>query len=157
MGFLYSMLYLLVISIACFIVGRLYPKKWVMENKFPFSSFAFERNGAIYNKIGIARWKTKLPDMSMLLGDLFPSFIPKKRVDSSEKIPILIKETCIAEASHFVAGILGFGCSFIWRSSGGKILSFLYFIGNLPFVIIQRYNRPRLKRTLEMLEKRKAA
>ncbi len=156
MEFLYSMLYLLVISLACFFAGRLYPKRWVFENKFPFRSFKLENDGAIYNKIGIAGWKTKLPDMSMLLGSVFPRFIPKKRVESSEKVPVLIKETCIAEATHFIAGVLGFGCVFIWRGLGGKILSFLYFIGNLPFIIIQRYNRPRLKKTYEMLQRRKS-
>lgn len=68
----------------------------------------------------------------------------RKRLDQNNQIPILIKETCIAEATHVLAAILGFGCVFIWEGIGGWIVSIAFLLFNLPFVIIQRFNRPRL-------------
>lgn len=51
----------------------------------------------------------------------------------------------MAETTHFLVAVMGLYCAKIWRG-GGLILSLLYFIWNLPFVLIQRYNRPRLIR-----------
>ena len=60
----------------------------------------------------------------------------------------MIKETCIAEAAHLALMIMGFGCASIWEGKGGVVISIVYFIVNIPFVLIQRYNRPRLRRIL---------
>lgn len=144
MRFLKTIRYILYTSIILFLLGRLFPRKWIFENKFPFKSFKFERNGRIYNKIHIMKWKTKLPDASLIITKLLPKFMPKKRLDAESKFSILIKETCIAEATHVLAAILGFGCVFIWEGVGGWIMSLLFLLFNLPFVIIQRFNRPRL-------------
>ena len=142
MEFLYCIIYLAIMSLTVFIIGRIYPRKWIKENKFPFKSFRFEKNGKIYEKIKIKKWKTKLPDASLLLH----KFMPKKRLEtkSMDKVKILIKETCVAETTHSVAGILGFVCVLIWKKYGGWILSIVFFLINIPFVLIQRYNRPRL-------------
>ena len=43
----------------------------------------------------------------------------------------------------------------IWRGPGGVILTVIYIVfGNLPFLLIQRYNRPRLQRLLEKQSRR---
>ena len=55
MSFWRSIGYLLCISIAVFILGRLYPRKWLRTDAFPFKSFKFEKNGTIYNKIKIMK------------------------------------------------------------------------------------------------------
>lgn len=147
MAFLKCLLYLLISGICVFLLGRIFPRKWITENSFPFKSFSFEKNGKIYEKIGIKRWKTKLPDASLILYRFIPKLMPKKRlkVGEKEKISVLVKETCVAETTHFLAAVMGLYCAKIWRG-GGLILSLLYFIWNLPFVLIQRYNRPRLMR-----------
>ena len=80
--------------------------------------------------------------------------MPTKRLDNEKKIPILISETCIAEVTHVVAAILGFRCVFIWHGIGGWVVSILFLVINIPFIIMQRYNRPRLKRAYEMLKSR---
>ena len=145
--------YILCTSIVVFILGRVFPRKWIFEDRFPFKSFDFEKGGRIYNKIGIMKWKTKLPDASVTITKILPKFMPRKRIDQGDQIPILIKETCIAEATHVLVAILGFGCVFIWNGIGGWIVSIVFLLFNIPFIIIQRFNRPRLIRANMMMSR----
>ncbi len=153
MQFWKTIRYILCTSIVVFILGRVFPRKWIFEDRFPFKSFGFEKGGRIYNKIGIMKWKTKLPDASVTITKILPKFMPRKRIDQGDQIPILIKETCIAEATHVLVAILGFGCVFIWNGIGGWIVSIAFLLFNIPFIIIQRFNRPRLIRANMMMSR----
>ena len=65
-----------------------------------------------------------------------------------------MKETCVAESVHIILCLLGLGLLAIWPGPGGMVMTALYLLlGNLPFIVIQRYNRPRL---LSLLEKKRA-
>ena len=145
MNLLNCLLFLIVSGIAVFFIGRIFPRKWIFENKFPFESFRWEHGGKIYDKIKIKKWKTKLPDASLIIGRFFPKFLPKKRIEgeTKEKISILIKESCIAESTHFLSAIIGLYCAKLWRF-WGAIVSAIWAIWNTLFIFIQRYNRPRL-------------
>ena len=81
MYFIKCILYLLVICIMVFFIGRLFPRRWINENKFPFKSYHWEKNGKIYDKLAIKKWKTKLPDASIVLHRIIPKLYPKKIVD----------------------------------------------------------------------------
>ncbi len=153
MQFLKTIRYILCVSIAVFILGRVFPRKWIFEDRFPFKSFEFEKGGRIYNKIGIMKWKTKLPDASVIITKIIPKFMPRKRIDQDDQIPILIKETCVAEATHVLVSLLGFGCVFIWEGIGGWAVSVTFLLLNIPFIIIQRFNRPRLIRANMMMSR----
>lgn len=148
MGLLNCVVYLIIVGIITFIGGRIFPRKWIKENKFPFESFKFEKNGKIYDKIKIKKWKTKLPDASCVLYKI----MPKKRIEtkSIKKIEILVKESCIAEATHVIVGVLSWLCIYIWKKRNGFLVALLFNILNLPFILIQRYNRPRLKKVLKI-------
>ena len=90
-----------------------------------------------------------MPDMSRIMPDMVP-----KRLDGiakSETVDILIKEGCVAELVHQALITLGFVCVWIWKGMGGWIVSLLFAIGNVPYIIIQRYNRPRLMRLYKWL------
>ena len=64
----------------------------------------------------------------------------------------MIQETCIAEFVHIVLFVLGFGCVLIWEGPGGWMAAAVYnLLGNVPFILIQRYNRPRLQRLLPVV------
>lgn len=122
---------------------------------FPYRSYDFEQNGKIYMKIGIHRWQSKIPDISKIL----PFMMPKKKLseDSIEKMPRMIQETCVAELIHVINAIAGLYCLKLCPGVGGIIISIIYaVIFNLPFVLVQRYNRPRLIELNEKLEKRRA-
>ena len=151
----YSFLYLFSVSILVFLLGRIFPRRLLRAQAFPFKSFGFEREGAIYLRVGIMKWKTKLPDASLLLARLFPRLMPKKRLEGEAKIAVLIKETCIAEMAHAAVAVLGFGCVWIWEGIGGWLLSLAFLLGNIPFILIQRFNRPRLIKAEAMLAKRR--
>lgn len=149
-GFFKCFLYLAGISFGFFFVGRLIPKKFHYL-RFPHISFGFEKNGEIYNKIGIRKWQNKLPDMSRI----FSAFMPAKKLPeqvNAQNIEQMVQETCVAELTHVLLCIMGLGCPLIWKSIGGWILFALYLLGNIPFILIQRYNRPKLVRLLKRLQ-----
>lgn len=142
MDFLHCFIYLAIIGTITFFIGRILPKSWFNYERFPYSPFSWEKGGKIYDKIRIKKWQNKLPDMSKI----FTRLMPAKKIVSlkRERIELMLKETCIAEAAHLALMIMGFGCVSIWEGRGGIIVSVIYFIVNIPFVLIQRYNRPRL-------------
>lgn len=149
--FLECFLYLAVLGTASFFVGRFIPKDWFSYEKPPFRSLRFEREGKIYDKLGVRQWKALLPDMSAL----FPMLMPSKKLPKTitpAHLELMIQETCVAEWTHWLLCITGFGCVLVWKGLGGWLVSVLYVLGNLPFVIIQRHNRPKLVRMLHRLQ-----
>lgn len=149
MEFLYCVLYLMACGVIIFLLGRIYPRSWFCENRFPYKSHKWESDGQVYRKIGIHKWKTKLPDASVIINKIVPGFMPKKRLDSTgkEKIQTLVKESCVAEFNHFLGAVSGIVCVRIWKKYG-FIITIVNAICHMPFILIQRYNRPRLLKTL---------
>ena len=143
---------MLALTLVIYVIGRIFPRKWIREDKFPFQSFGFEKNGKIYDKIKIKKWKTKWPDASRIMHKIFPK-IPVKRFDdkSPEKVKVLLKESCVAETTHIVAFLFSFFALLFWMSVLSIILTVLYALVNIPPILIQRYNRPRLKKSLRFI------
>ena len=154
MGLLSCLIYIAAVGLIFFIVGRLIPKEILEENPFPFRAIEFEDGGRIYDRIGIKNWMNRLPDMSRML----PQIMPTKKLDGkmSEKLPVMIKETCMAELIHALLIPSGFVCLFIWRGTGGAIVTAVYEIINFLFILIQRYTRPRLMGLYEKVLEREA-
>lgn len=144
-------IYFLLTGALGFLVGRLVPKAWFRYDRFPYRTAAFERDGRIYDKLKIKKWLSKVPDMSRV----FP-FMPAKKLagkPSAETLHIMIRETCVAECVHGILNLTGLGCFLIWDSAWCILLYGLYvLLGNLPYMIIQRYTRPRLVRLLHRYE-----
>lgn len=137
--------YLAVTGIIGFFAGRILPKKWLNPHKGLFRCFHFEKGGRIYENLGIHHWQNKVPDMSRI----FPFSIPPKRLegDFAPRLPDMICETCVAELVHLLLCISGLYCLKLWPGIGGvSVTAFYVLILNLPFILIQRYNRPRLIR-----------
>lgn len=150
MELLKCIIYLIVSGIIIFFIGRIFPRTLLKENNFPFKPYKFEKNGKIYEIFKIKKWKTKLPDASVIIYKIFPNFMPIKRIKKRNKntLNTLIKESCVAETTHFLAAITGFACVKIWKGLGGWVVSLFYLILHIPFIMIQRYNRPRLSKAL---------
>lgn len=101
----------------------------------------------------IRKWQAKVPDMSRL----FKKLMPEKKLTqkTAQDLPLMIQETCVAELTHGLLCFAGLALLKIWRGPGGVILTVIYIVfGNLPFLFIQRYNRPRLQRLLEKQSRR---
>lgn len=147
MNFLKCAIYLAVVGITFFFLGRLIPKSWFHENRFPYKSFALERDGKLYESVKIQFWQDKVPDMSKV----FPRLMPPKKITRNfrQELPRMIQETCVAEFIHVLLCFAGFFCMRLWKGLGGFLISLLFFIGNIPFIMIQRYNRPRFIRLLK--------
>ena len=69
----------------------------------PWAPAPFEKEGRFWRKLGVHRWKDKVPDMSRLLGDMV-----KKQLapDGKTDYALLVQETCVAECVHFCRGRL---------------------------------------------------
>ena len=143
MAFLKCLFYLASVGIVSFLLGRLLPDSWILEDSAVFRCFDWEKGGSVYNAFHIRKWQNKVPDMSKL----FPKVMQEKKVTRNlrQDLPLMIRETCIAEFIHVLLCVAGLWCMVIWPGFGGFLMSFLYTLGNLPFIMIQRYNRPRLR------------
>ena len=149
MNFWKCFCFLIITGVIAFFAGRILPKKWFRADLFPYRSYKFEQDGRIYDKLHIRKWQNKVPSMSKIL----PFMMPAKNLsgDYKKRLPRMLQETCVAELIHTLNCFVGLYCLKLYPGVGGVIILILYItLFNLPFIIIQRYNRPRLMR----LEKR---
>ena len=153
-GFWRCVVYAVVLALAAHPLGQALPRRRFDGERFPYRCYKWEKQGRIYTRIGVERWKTLVPDMSRLLPDMV-----KKQVDptavTAAQAAVLVQETCVAEAVHTASSLLGLLCLRLWPGWGGAIVWAVWFLlGNLPFILIQRYNRPRLLRLRSLLQRR---
>lgn len=142
-NFMILMLFSLTITcISILLPGKLFDyKQWLFKEK------PFERGGRFYlDKCKIKRWKNSLPELSDFLKCVFPK---KSILDYSDNyLVIYLNESCRAEITH-EAIIASSFLFFIWNGLTMSLLIFIVaFILNIPFIIIQRYNRPRVIKIL---------
>lgn len=151
-GFLRCFVYLTSLGMLSFFAGRLIPKAWINPDAFPYKTYRFENDGRVYEKFGVRKWQTKVLDMSRI----FPKIIPQKKINDNwqDTLPLMIKETCIAELVHWFLFIPVLYCLSLWEGIGGVVIVMLYELCNIPYIMIQRYNRPRLINTMKRMEKR---
>lgn len=138
-------IYFAVTGLGLFFLGRLIPPDKMEWHRFPYKLYQAENCGNVYKKIGIHHWQNKVPDMSRI----FPKLMPPKKMIATDKDSLLrmIQETCTAELTHIFLCITGLYCVRLWPGAGGITLAILNIVlFNLPFILIQRYNRPRLVR-----------
>ncbi|MCI6006883.1 MAG: hypothetical protein MRZ25_01300 [Ruminococcus sp.] len=146
---LLALFWLSINIIVPWLVRFLVPKKFFNEDALLFKERKFE--SALYRKLKVVKWKDKLPDAGKLIHfqrDTLPQDIDQNYINR------FITECCIAELGHLTVGILGFASLFFVLLIPGSntaeplmiflILSIMDFIIQMLFIIIQRYNRPRL-------------
>ena len=153
-GFLRCVLYLLVLALLAHPLGQALPRRWFDGERFPYRCYKWEKQGKLYTRISVDRWKTLVPDMSRILPDMVKKQVTPTAVTAAQAA-VLVQETCVAEAVHTVSSLLGLLCLRLWPGWGGVIVWAVWFmLGNLPFILIQRYNRPRLLRLRSLLQRR---
>lgn len=148
-----SVLYLAAISLLSNLAGGCIRRDF-RTDAFPFKPYAFEKNGRFYDRLRIRRWKDRVPDMSKYL-----RFLPRKALTDTSRgrVKLLVQETCVAELVHAALMVLALPvllCQEWWAT---LMVAVYDLVGNLPFIMIQRYNRPRLLRLEEKLERREEA
>ena len=157
MKILLTFIYITVIGQGCLWLGIVIPRNIFSESRFPYRAYRWEKGGDIYDKLKVRRWKAKVPDMSKVTRVIFPKKLCKNM--TSKDLERLVQESCIAELSHYILFVLSFGIYQIWKSKVGFWLVVFYnLLGNLPYIIIQRYNRPhfvKVRDKLKIREERK--
>ncbi len=147
-----------VMGVINFCICESMPRKNFDYRAFPYRTFSWEKGGMIYQKLRIQKWKDRVPDMSRYMPKTFRKKLTIMR--SPDFLEGLIAETCVAEMVHWVLTLLSPIFLILMPRVWNWISMVLYvLVGNLPFIIIQRYNRPRLVMILERqlaLERQKA-
>ena len=93
--------------------------------------------------------------MSRLLPDMVKKELPGSGAVTAAQADTLVQETCRAEVVHTASCLLGLAFLRLWPGAGGAaVLAVWVLLANLPFMVIQRYNRPRLVRLAALLRKR---
>ncbi len=113
----------------------------------------FETAGRWYRRrLRIDRWKDKLPDA----GDLFRAGVSKRHLPAHDAagLQLFVRETRRAELTHWWA--MSCGPLFVlWNPplAAGLLVGYGVAV-NLPFIVIQRYNRFRIQALLPRLSSR---
>jgi glycosyl-4,4'-diaponeurosporenoate acyltransferase len=106
----------------------------------------WEQDGRAYRRLGVHRWKDALPEA----GSFFSGGFSKRHLAHRDPAYIarFVAETCRAEASHWLAVLLGLNF-FLWNAWYVGLFMLGYALAtNLPFILVQRYNRARFRRFL---------
>ena len=148
-GFRKCVIYIVVMGVVGFILGRLLPKRWFKYDAPPFRALPFENGGHFYRKLGIHRWHKRLPDMSHILPGVMK---PKQLIGhiTAAEAELMVQETCVAECTHALLSVMALYMLRLWPGPGGLFGCIAYIlIGNVPFILIQRFNRPKLRMLLD--------
>lgn len=146
---------LLLISVAwaLFQIGSGYLTNRLPERMFRrdgplYRGRRWERGGETYARLFlIRRWKDRLPEA----GAMFQGGFAKRglRSRSPERLRRFIVETRRAELTHWLPVLLSFSF-FAWNPLNVAIwMPVIGLLGNAPFIMVQRYVRPRMQRLLE--------
>jgi glycosyl-4,4'-diaponeurosporenoate acyltransferase len=115
---------------------------------------SFERDGRCYERVAIRRWKDRVPEFGSFAGGRSKRILPGRDEVSLSRFAA---ETRRAEYVHWsiAAAAPAFA---LWNPSPlfGAMLVYAFF-ANAPFIAIQRYNRARIDRVVQLRGRRVAA
>jgi glycosyl-4,4'-diaponeurosporenoate acyltransferase len=110
----------------------------------------FEAGGRWYRRrLQVHRWKDRVPEA----GGLFPGGVSKRELPSHDPagLELFVRETRRAELAHWWAMFCG-PVFVLWNPPLAAALLVAYGVAvNLPFVVIQRYNRLRTQSLIHRL------
>lgn len=116
------------------------------DDSWLYRTRPWERDGHAYERVGIKRWKDKLPEA----GALFTGGFSKRsvRTRNREVLERFVIETRRAEWTHWTI-MLATPVFIVWNWWWVEIAMVAYALAaNLPCLLVQRYNRARLTRLL---------
>ena len=154
--FVWNGLLALIIGALSAICGNFIPRERIDYYKFPFRQYKFEMEGKLYRFFKIENWKLKLPDISEYITSVFPKTVNLDLLKKDgEYFVRFAKETCISEFVHVFLILISPLYLFLnWDISWGIGVMLIDIVVNIPFIMIQRYNRPRLVLIAERSAKR---
>ncbi len=136
--------------------ATLLPVKLFNEQMWLYRIRKWEKAGKLYNALfGIESWKDKLPDGA----SWFSQGFAKKGLAQNNDLYLdrFVKETCRGEFAHWMV-ILVSPLFFLFNPWYAGVIMIIYaLLANMPCIIVQRYNRPRLIRIRDRKLKRRKA
>ncbi len=137
----------IIFQVAASLLSLKLNSKYFLPGSFLFRPRIWENNGSIYKSIfKVQKWKDYLPDG----GGLFKGGFRKKHLQDSSKAALekYLIESCRAEFCHWIC-ILPFWVFGFFGPIEVIFYMLLYaLIINMPCIIAQRYNRPRISRLI---------
>ncbi|MDR0288100.1 MAG: hypothetical protein LBI03_10425 [Clostridiales bacterium] len=132
----------LIIQLGTALICFKIPSKQFNSESWLFQIYPWEKNGKLFSFLNVRHWKHLLPDGAAIMKG---GYRKKNLTDYSPKnLDKFVVESCRAELTHLLA-ILPF---WIFGFIGPPIIivfMFIYALAvNLPCIIVQRYNRPRI-------------
>ena len=140
-----------VLQVTAALICLYLPDRYFSPDSYFFRTHRFEKEGRIYDHIfRVSRWKHLLPDGGAILKK---RGFKKKKLEghSKEYLNRFLVESARGELTHWLAilpfWIFGFFTppQVIWYMLVYALLV------NLPCIIAQRYNRPRIKKFLKRI------
>ena len=139
--FLFNAVVYAILQILRIVIDHYLPTSHTDLDKKHFQSFAWEENGNFYDRhFKVSKWKDYLPSIDFTAG------FSKRHIiaNNSAYFEQFIREMNMAE-SHHVRSIISTLIFFIWNPLNMFLLVLtLSILVQAPFIIIQRYNRPRM-------------
>lgn len=134
----------IIFSVVITLLSIISPERCYNYKNWMFKERTWEKHGKLYQeRFKVKIWKNHLPE----LADFIKFIFPKKSIKDFRIETILkyMRESCKAEFAHWC--IILSSVVFLFYDG---IPTFIYMLLiaaalNLPFIIIQRYNRPRIK------------
>lgn len=124
-------------------VSLILPENLFLYIKWLFKERKWEHGGTVYQKLfNIKKWKDRLPELS----DIIKKNFSKKKLYSFniEYLKKYIIESCRSELCHWmiVVSVIVFSSWF-----NDDMINFIFILAiilNVPYIMIQRFNRPRI-------------
>jgi glycosyl-4,4'-diaponeurosporenoate acyltransferase len=141
-----------VLQVAAALICLVMPDRFFQPDVFLYRAHRFEKNGRIYSKIfRVNRWKHLLPDG----GTVFRKRgFKKKKLESfsEDNLNHFLIESARGELVHWLA-ILPFWLFWLFTPPIVPWLMLVYaLLVNIPCIITQRYNRPRVLKLLSRIK-----
>ena len=143
-----------VLQVSAALICLKIPDRLLRPQSILFRTYHFEKDGSIYDRIfHVSRWKRLLPDGGRVLDK---KGFSKKHLEkiSEEILNRFLVESARGELTHWL-GIFPFWV-FGFITSAPVIWYMLIYalLVNLPCIIAQRYNRPRVQKLLDKIKSR---
>lgn len=145
----------LVFQVAAVLICLNIPDRYFLHDSFLFRTYRFEKEGKIYDRVfRVKRWKHLLPDGGMIWKK---RGFRKKTLESfsKENLHRFLLESARGELIHWLA-ILSFWIFGFFTPPEVIWYMLVYaLLVNLPCIIAQRYNRPRVQKLLSRINSNK--
>ena len=140
-----------ILGILAYFIGESLPRSMYDPCRFPYKAWQWEKDGRVYERLGVKWRKAHAIDMSRFMKRSFPKQNTVTR--DPTRLRRLVQEMCNAELVHWVLTLLSPVFALLIDGCYGIVIAVAYALFNLSDVMIQRYNRPRIMMILERLER----